>query len=117
MKKKVRSPEFKKRVALEALKELKSVKQIASEYEIHPMQVCKWKKELCDNATFLFEPANRKGDLKKSFQEKEAKLHEKIGQLTIELDWVKKSWSYLIMRNAISLILNIHQYPSIDNAN
>ena len=43
MKKKVRSPEFKKRVAIEALKEQKSVKEIASEYEVHPVQVFRWK--------------------------------------------------------------------------
>ena len=90
MKKKVRSPEFKKRVAIEALKEQKSVKEIASDYEIHPVQVCKWKKELCEKAAFLFEPTNRKINREKIFREKEAKFHEKIGRLTVELDWVKK---------------------------
>ena len=88
MMKKVRSPEFKKRVALEALKEQKSVREIAAEYEVHPMQVCKWKKELCEKSILAFESGRK--NIEKLMKEKEAKLHEKIGQLTIELDWIKK---------------------------
>ena len=89
MVKKERSPEFKKRVALEALKEQKSVKEIAAEYEVHPMQVCKWKKQLCDKAALAFESPTKK-ETEQAIEAREAKLHEKIGQLTIELDWVKK---------------------------
>lgn len=88
--KKERTAEFKKRIALEALKEQKTVREIATEYEVNPMQVCKWKKALYENATQLFESPNRKRDVEKSMQEREAKLHEKIGQLTVELDWMKK---------------------------
>jgi transposase-like protein len=86
---KERSPEFKKRVALEALKEQKSVREIAVEYEVHPMQVCKWKKQLCDKAGLAFEPSAKRS-AEQAVEMREAKLHEKIGQLTIELDWMKK---------------------------
>jgi len=89
MMKKERSPEFKKRVALEALKEQKSVREIAAEYEIHPMQVCKWKKQLYDKAALAFESSAKKS-AEQVAEVREAKLHEKIGQLTIELDWMKK---------------------------
>ena len=89
--KKERSPDFKKRVALEALKEQKTVREIAAEFEVHPMQVCKWKKQLCDKATLVFE-SDAKKNTEQAAEKREAKLHEKIGQLTIELDWMKKKF-------------------------
>lgn len=89
MMKRERSPDFKKRVALEALKEQKSIRDIATEYEVHPMQVCKWKKQLCEQAALAFESSSKKRG-EQAAAAREAKLHEKIGQLTVELDWVKK---------------------------
>ena len=88
--KKIRSAEFKKRIAIEALKENKTVREIASEYEVHPSQVCKWKTELNDKAIDLFQDSARSKNSEKNFLKKESDLLEKIGRLTIELDWIKK---------------------------
>lgn len=87
MNKTPRTPAFKKKVALEALREEKTLSQIASQYGVHPMQVSKWKKELIDKAESVFED-------KRSRQKKEdisrGELERKIGQLTVELDFLKK---------------------------
>lgn len=90
MKKRIeRASEFKKKVVLEAIKERKTINEIASLFEIHPRLVSRWKKEFLDNAQSIFETKSNQKSLKEQ-QTKEAKLHEKIGQLTIELDWLKK---------------------------
>lgn len=88
--KKNRSAEFKKRIAVEALKENKTVREIASEYEVHPSQVCKWKSDLTEKAISLFEDHSRRKNSEKDYLKKEADLLEKIGRLTVELDWLKK---------------------------
>ena len=66
--KKNRSAEFKKRIAVEALKENKTVREIASEYEVHPSQVCKWKNDLTEKAISLFEDPSRRKNLGKDRQ-------------------------------------------------
>jgi len=79
--------EFKKKVALEALKEDKTLGQIASAYGVHPVQVCKWKRMLLDGAASIF--SNPKKVSHTNAWDQEA--HErKIGQMTIELDYLKK---------------------------
>jgi transposase-like protein len=87
MNKTPRTPAFKKKVAIEALKEEKTISQIASQYGVHPIQVSKWKKELIEGAEGLFED-------KRSRRKKEPigreDLERKIGQLTVELDFLKK---------------------------
>jgi transposase-like protein len=88
--KKTKSPELKKRIAIEALKENKTIREIASEYEVHPSQVCKWKNELSKKAVELFKEPYRKQNSEKNFLKKETDLLEKIGRLTVELDWIKK---------------------------
>jgi transposase-like protein len=78
---------FKAKVGLEAIKGIKTVGQIAREYEIHPIQVTQWKGVIRDRLAELFEPGT------KETQDAEhhiAQLHEKIGELTVELDWLKK---------------------------
>jgi len=81
------TPEFKKKVALEALREDKTLAQIASAHGVHPVQVCKWKKVLLDGAASLF--ANVKQMRHPNTWDQEA--HErKIGQMTIEMDYLKK---------------------------
>jgi transposase-like protein len=82
-----RTPAFKKKIALDALKEDKTLAQLGSQYGVHPIQVGKWKKELVDRAESLFE---RKGGRSKEETITRETLERKIGQLTVELDYCKK---------------------------
>lgn len=87
MSKTPRTAAFKKKVALEALRDDKTLGQLASQYGVHPMQVSKWKKELIDGADAIFED---KRSRKKEELVSREELERKIGQLTIELDFLKK---------------------------
>jgi transposase len=78
---------LKAKVGLEALMGVKTVGQIAREYSVHPVQVTQWKGVIRDHLPELFEPARPAGE---DSQELVAQLHEKIGQLTVEADWLKK---------------------------
>ena len=80
---------FKARVALEAMKGIKTVQQIAKEFEIHPVQVSEWKKAMTQGAAGVFggEQTKARGE---EFDKEREKLHSKIGQLTVELDFLQK---------------------------
>ena len=78
---------FKAKVGLEALMGVKTVGQIAREYQVHAVQVTQWKGVIRDHLPELFEPSRPEGEDR---QELIAQLHEKIGQLTVEADWLKK---------------------------
>ena len=83
---------FKAKVGLEAILGVKTVGQIAKEYQVHPVQVTQWKGIIRDRLPELFEPS---GGESKQDQELVAQLHEKIGQLTVEADWLKKKCKQL----------------------
>ncbi len=72
---------------MDALKGIKTVGQIAREYEVHPVQVTQWKKVVRERLPELFESAPKESV---ENHEQTAQLHEKIGQLSVELDWLKK---------------------------
>jgi transposase len=78
----------KAKVAVEAIKGLKTVNQIAQEYGVHPTQVSQWKKELLANAGSLFE--GKRGPKPIKAQNDPDRLYSKIGQLNMELEWLKK---------------------------
>jgi len=82
------SQEFKAKVAIEALKEQKTINEIASQYQIHPNQVTRWKSELIEGADKVFEDKRTK---KQDDKPGEDKLYQQIGQLQVELDWLKKN--------------------------
>ena len=82
------SKEFKAKVALEAVKGLKTSAEISSEYGVHPTQINQWKQELCAGLPDLFTG-------KKSADEKDKdrlidELYKQIGQLQVENGWLKK---------------------------
>jgi len=82
-------PEFKARVALEALKGIKTIQQIAKDYDVHPVQVSEWKKAMADGAAAVFGPGAGKSEAEEFERERE-RLHAKIGQQAVELDWLTK---------------------------
>ena len=84
---------FKGRVALEAIKGLKTQSEIAQEFEIHPVMVGNWKREMLEHLPELFEKKGAKKG-KSSEQEKE-QLHRKVGQLTMEVDFLEKKCNQL----------------------
>jgi transposase-like protein len=83
---------FKAKVGLEAILGVKTVGQIAREYEVHPVQVTQWKGIIRDRLPELFEPCRSEGQAE---PELVAQLHEKIGQLAVEADWLKKKCKQL----------------------
>ncbi|MFC1467910.1 IS3 family transposase [Verrucomicrobiota bacterium] len=82
------SAEFKARVALEALKGLNTINEIAAKFEIHPVQVGTWKKELLERVPEVFERKNAAPD--KEVEMEKARLERKEGQLSMEVDWLGK---------------------------
>ena len=83
---------FKAKVGLEALMGVKTVGQIARDYQVHPVQVTQWKGVVRDRLPELFELGRPEGP---ENPELIAQLHEKIGQLAVEVDWLKKKCKQL----------------------
>jgi transposase-like protein len=82
------SAEMKARIALEAIKEQKTIQEIASHYGVHPSQVTSWKRQAIQGAPELF--ADRRSQPDTSAEALKAELYQQIGQLQVELDWLKK---------------------------
>ena len=86
------APGFKAKVAIEALRERESVREISTRYGVHSTQVNQWKGQLRDGATGIFEHPADKRDRRLG---QEVELYEQIGRLKIELVWLKKKLSGL----------------------
>ncbi|MEM7345176.1 MAG: IS3 family transposase [Chloroflexota bacterium] len=82
-----RSAKFKLRVGLEAIKGQKTLSQIASEYQVNPSLVSKWKKQILEQGEDIFKNGRSQPV---QANEQEAKLYEQIGRLKMELEWLKK---------------------------
>ena len=82
------SADFKARVALEALKEQRTVNEIAAIYEVHPVQVGQWKKQAREGLAELF--SNGRVRDEKDEEDLRDRLYQEIGHLKVELDWLKK---------------------------
>ncbi len=89
MARKRHSAEFKAKVALEAAKEIKTLNELASQYEIHSVQISQWKKQLLENVAEVFSTQKKNVNHAKKFDE----LYRQIGEVTVERDWLKKKLS------------------------
>jgi transposase len=86
-KRKIYPKELKARVALEALKETKTIAELSSEYEIHSNMISKWKKDLQDHVSDIF---TRKNDKEPDAQQQIENLYKEIGRIQVENGWLKK---------------------------
>ena len=92
--------EFKAKVALEALKGLKTTAEISSEFGVHPTQIAQWKKELQEGLPGLF--SGRKSAAEKDKDRLIEELYKQIGQTQAEINWLKKKLPFLTSRNGKS---------------
>jgi putative transposase len=82
------SAAFKAKVALAAAKGDKTIAELAGEYQVHPTQITKWKNQLLESLPEIF--SRRRQSSQQQRDELTAQLYQQIGQLKVELDWLKK---------------------------
>jgi len=83
------SAAFKAKVALEAAKQARTITELARAYQLHPIQISQWKKQLLDGIESLFRDGRRRD--RDESQVLQAELYERIGRLNMEVEWLKKS--------------------------
>jgi transposase-like protein len=88
-KRKRHSAAFKAKVALEAAKQTRTVAELAKVFQVHPIQISRWKKQLLDGAESVFRDGRRRDQ--EEGRALQAELYERIGRLNMEVEWLKKS--------------------------
>ncbi len=85
----------KAQIALEILKEEKTITQISSEFSVHPNVLYRWKKQVLENLPKLFEDENKSERDRQAEHERQInELYNEIGRLTTQLNWLKKKSGY-----------------------
>jgi putative transposase len=82
------SAAFKAKVALEAIRGERTLNELAADYGVHPVQITQWKKLALEELPKIF--SSRRGAKPKEEEALRAALYQQIGQLKVELDWLKK---------------------------
>jgi transposase-like protein len=90
---KTHSGTFKAKVALEALKEARTTNELAGHFEVHPTQIVQWKKRLVAGAIDLFNGGAQRDAVEEAALRDQ--LYQQIGQMKVELDWLKKKHELL----------------------
>ena len=83
------SASFKAEVALEAAKQTKTIAELAKAFQVHPVQISQWKKQLLDGVESLCRDGRRRE--REEGQALRAELYERIGRLNREVEWLKRS--------------------------
>jgi len=86
------STRFKAKVALEAIRGIKTINEISTECGVHPNQVSKWKKQVLESLPDLF--STKHGRAEEGDSAEKDRLYQQIGQLQYELSWLKKKTGY-----------------------
>lgn len=84
------APSFKAKVAVEAIKGVKTITEIAQKHKLHATQINLWKKQLLDGAEDVFLDGKSSTPTKPSDEPQSAELYEQIGRLKVQLEWLKK---------------------------
>jgi transposase len=87
------TPSFKAKVALEAVRETKTIAEIAQKHKLHPTQINLWKKQLLEGAENVFQDGRSKEAKATTDEPGSAELYEQIGRLKVQLEWLKKKVS------------------------
>jgi transposase-like protein len=80
---------FKARVTLEAAKQTRTLAELSESFQVHPVQISQWKKQLLDGAESLFRDGRRRD--RDEGEALQAELYQQIGRLNMEVEWLKKS--------------------------
>ena len=80
--------EFKAQVAVEAIRGYQTLNEVASQYGVHPVQVAQWKRQALAALPEVF--ASRRARAAEEAEALQARLYQEIGQLKVELDWLKR---------------------------
>ena len=84
--------DFKAKVALEAVKGRLTINEISKQFAVHPNQISKWKKQFLESLPQIFE--NSKSAKAEKDDELVNQLYQQIGQMKVELDWLKKKSTF-----------------------
>jgi transposase len=87
---------FKAKVVLESFKNEKTIAELASEYGVHPNQITQWRKQALEDLPSLFSSNQAKKD--RVHEEEKEELLKQIGQLKVEVEWLKKKSGILHSR-------------------
>lgn len=93
MKRRKFTKEFKAKVAMEAVKGQRTVNELAQEFGVHPNQIGLWKKQLLETAPEVF--SHGRDREAEQIEAERDRLYRKVGQLQIEVDWLKKKTGHL----------------------
>lgn len=84
------SSEFKAKLALEAIKEVRTISELAHQYQVHPNLISQWKKEFLSKAEKVFSGSKDEAEQINKLQKEREELIQQIGQLTVDNNWLKK---------------------------